>query len=472
MTARALGLRLLHLAAAGLAVWSFMAPGARALEAAPPGPTDKAAVEAPAAADVNAVVSSGGLQMCGANAGSSATTSSPGFTVLATCQLTATQSGHVLVLANASVGLVNSGDSYEAWFRVGFDQGTTGDDRVDRFVDAHPDSSKFTNGDGTDRGVSISAFYTVTAGVHTVNFLFARSQGSNTVKAYSPSLNVLFVPDGADVLLCGQYANGNWSISSTSLISTVTCTLNAPYPGMLFVSADAWMGLANGTSPRYTSVTEIYLNGTNGGSVAPRYTDVFTNTYTNNGVDATVAATQVFTVSKGVQQVSLMVRRDQGTGSVQLRDASLVALFVPDNSAVANVCQAHTYPSWETTSSTPASMASCQLSVPQTSPVFISGSFGVGLPPSSTAIEGRFGFTYDLYSLLPSSGRYINSYPDSGDATDESAAISNVLTLAPGMHTFHLLGARFAGSGTVKVWYPVLFVLVPRLNVFVPLAIE
>jgi hypothetical protein len=372
------------------------------------------------------------------------------------------------VLANASVGLNASNDSFEAQFRVGYDQGTNGDDRTDRYVDAYPDSSKLTNGDGTDRGVAITAFYTVTAGTHTINFLYRRTEGSVAVKVYNPSLNVLFVPDTSDLQLCGQMLNAAWTNSTGSLSTTVKCTLNLPTPGLVFVSADGWMALPNAGSPRYTAAHEIYLNNTNGGQVAVRYTDVLTNT--GDGVDAVMAATQVFNVPKGTQELSLVFRREGGTGAVQMNDASLAALFVPDNSAVADACAARYYPSWETSSSTSASMAGCALTLAETSQVLVSGSLGVGLPASSAAVEGRFGLAYGGFAPQLSSVRYVNSYPDGGEGSEGSVATSNLLTVTPGLHTFYLVGSRYAGTGTVKAWYPVLFVLAPRGQVFVPLA--
>jgi len=463
MPAVSLRHRLLHVLAAG-AVWltpSLAAPtGPTSHAAAPPGPT--AGAETTAAQD-----SYDGLFVrgCGNNAGPVATTTSNSFSALATCTLVVGHSGHVLVMASGSVGLVNSGDSYEANFRLDHNTGLTGDSRTDRYVDAYPDGGLITPGaDGTDRNVALTAIYTVTTGTHTFGLLYRRSEGSGAVEVIDPTLNVLFIPDGIDLQLCGQMSDGLWTNNTITHQASVKCSLTAPRPGLVFVSADGWMGLDSPSSPSYVAAHEIFVDHTNGGAVAVRYTDVYTNT--GDGVDTTVA-TQVFSVTTGAHDFDFAFRREYGSGVVRMADAVLVALYVPFDSPYAQTCSGRLDPSWQNATGTTTALASCTLTAPRAGWAFMSGTAGVSLA-AGTAIEAQFGLAQDNLSALNNSARYVNSYPDTLDGTQGPLADTLFKPLTAGSHSFSLVGRRYSGTGTVNAWYPVLFVLVPTTNLFLP----
>lgn len=457
MPAAHLLLRLIRLLTLGALL---LAPGLAAAAPPPPG-------SGPGLTDDAATSFAGPyLRSCGHNYNGTFTTSSTSFVTVVTCNLVLAKSGTVLVLANASVGLTNSAASYEANFRVDHNTGGVGDNRTDRYVDVFPDSAVQPSGDGTDRNVAITSLYTVTAGYHGFALLVKRTEGDDPVELIDASISVLFVPADTDLQLCAQQVNGLWTNNTSTLYSSVKCSLDVPRPGVVFVSADAWLGLDSPASGPYEAEHRIVMDGNTSNAAGIRYTNVYTNG--GDGVDTTVAASLPFTVTAGLHEFKLMFSRDSDTGTVRMAGAGLVALYVPFDSAYAQTCSAAGLPFWQNNTTTYTVIDSCSLTVPQASWVFMSSTAGVGLIDQENAHEAVYGLSIDGLSPIASGTRYVNSYPDAGSGLDGSMANSLVMQMQAGTHTYAMLGRRFSGTGPAQARYPVLFVLVPGLQVYVP----
>lgn len=90
--------------------------------------------------------------------------------------------------------------------------------------------------------------------------------------------------------------------------------------------------------------------------------------------------------------------------------------------------------------------------------------------------EGWFDLQTDGTTEDYASERWVNVYDDTGDGTDENAALSILKPVSAGSHTFYLLGARWAGDDTVTVWDSTLTVLVipewEQSKVFLPFVVK
>jgi hypothetical protein len=435
----------------------------------PPGLT----VAAPPPRATAAVAASYGgpfVRACGSNQDSTQTSASGSFQDLGHCTLTLTENGAVLVLANASAGLVAVDDSYEAIFRLDHNSGLTGDIRTERVVDAYPDDTLQKGGNGTDRNVALTGVYTVTAGVHTFALLWRLGDGSGPMKAVDATLSVLFIPDSTDLQLCGYMQNGSWPNNTTTYFPTAKCTLNMPSPGIVFVSADGWLKPDSPSSPPYEAAHLLVVDGDTSSSAGVRYTDVYTNT--SNGVNTTVANTRLFEVPAGQHEFTLMQKRQSGSGQVRMFYATLAALYVPVNSPYVQTCSGLGSGNDNRDTTSYVSFTACQLRVPANSWAFISGTSSVGLAVGGSSLEARFGLAVDGLLPLSASTRYINTYDDDGDGLDGSMAVSLLTPLLAGSHTLNLVGERYSGSGAVRAHFPALFALAPAANLFLPLAVK
>jgi hypothetical protein len=128
---------------------------------------------------------------------------------------------------------------------------------------------------------------------------------------------------------------------------------------------------------------------------------------------------------------------------------------------------------WTTTSNTFQVIRQCTLSVPQNGWVFISADSSVARQDGE--FESQFEIDIDSTSGDANIDRWVNVYNDSGDGTDESAALSVLKQVTSGSHTFYFLGRRYSGAGTVLLYDPTLTVLVPSESggkVFLPIILK
>ncbi len=422
------------------------------------------------------------LRACGANKDGDNLSTFGSYQSLQSCTFVTDQPGRALVIATASLGLADVTDHYEAAFRVDHNTGVTGDPVTERTVDVYPDSALQTNGDGTDRNVAITAMYTLTAGAHTFDFMWKRNESSDVnveMEAIDASIAVLFLPPGLDLLSCGDQPGGSYPNNTAGTIPTAHCALTVPGPGVVFVSADGWLRLDAPSDPPYEAANQLVMTGPSSESQSIRYTDVYTSastpgTISNDGIDVAVANTAVFSVTTpGTYTFTHTLRRQSGTSTVRMQNATLAALYVPDHSPYANVCAERGGALIDLDGDNHAAVVSCQLDAPADTWAFISSTSSVGLNDALQPYEGVFSLGLDgLFPENPTS-RYVNSYPNSGDGLDASMADALLLPVTQGPHTFNLLAKRQSGdpAAEVRMRFPVLFVLVPGASTFMPLSV-
>jgi hypothetical protein len=441
-------------AAVGLAV-AVMAP-AQGATAGPVGP---------AGMHPQQTFGSGHLQACNIEIGEQNTNSSS-YVSLAACTLRVDVPGHMLVLATDSVGPgTDNAAGYQAAFSLSHNAGLTGDPATERHIDNYPDADLIADGNGSERVVSISGYYTVTAGTHTFTLLYRRVSGSDDVGVGTGALSVLFIPDGTDLQTCGVNSTALWTTTSSSYSDTVKCSLTFTKPGRVWASADGWLGLILGSSPPYEAAHRVSQDG---GPGLLRYTNVYTNT--GDGVDMPLAAMNVFTATAGTHTYSLMQSRYSNTGTVRLLNAGLVVLYVPFDSPYAVTCGAVAGTLFSTTSSSFSAAASCALPVPDDSWVFAAGNLNCYL--SNNSYDAGFALAHDNTSQVgASSYRFGTAYPDSSDGLDATLTTNEVFSTTRGLHNLYLIGKRYAGTGTVAARTPMIFALAPGASVYVPVSL-
>lgn len=124
---------------------------------------------------------------------------------------------------------------------------------------------------------------------------------------------------------------------------------------------------------------------------------------------------------------------------------------------------------WTTTSSAWQVVRQCKLAVPWNGQVFITANTSLGR--SDGDYEARLSINMDSPNGDVSIDRWVNVYSDTGDGTDENAALSILKPVSAGVHTFYLLASRYGGTGTVQLHDPSLTVVyTPSVNTQVVVA--
>ncbi len=392
------------------------------------------------------------------------------FGSLMSCNFNVSRPGHALVTLTASLGAASSTDAYEANFRLNHNSQSNGLFYTDRYLDIVPDSALLAGGDGTDRSLSITALVTTTVGVNIFSFMGRRTDGDDPVFIYQASLSALFIPsDATDLQVCGATYNGAFITTVNTMNDTIGCSLDAPRPGRVFAIADGWLGYNGSPTAPYEARAQIWMDDTQPGSTGLRYGDVATDTV--DGLDVSLAASNVFNVAAGPHSFTLYYARQFGTGSVSLMDPGLAALYVPDDSPFAHACADPASGLWTNTTTTFTTLADCVLDAPADGWAFVSGTASTGLAanPNNQPYEALYGLGLDGLSPEFGTDRFINSYPNTNDGVDASVAASLLTGLSAGPHHFYLSGRRFsAAAATALARHPVLFVLVPGAAVHLP----
>ena len=427
----------------------------------------------PAALPAAVVYPGAHLTACGVNSDGTQTSTATTFAPLLECSFKLSGAGHLIVLGNATVGLVNAADSYQATLRLSENEGNNGNAIIERIVDVYPDHpALMSGGDGTDRSVALTGYYTVTAGTHDLKLVAKRSAGTATMKFVNATLSAVFIPDDTDLETCG----GNFAVGflpADNYLEAAACSFTAPRPGLVFVSADGRLTKAGSSSP-YEAAYRLMLDS--GAAYSGiRYTDVYS--YTADDENTTATVTAVFSVTAGVHTVTLSIKQQSGLGQVQLYYPGLAVLFVPFDSPYAEACGALGASTWSNNTVNYTALASCTLAAPSDSWVFLSGNAGLNQPAANRApYEARLGVGRDSLTALAPTSRYVNSYLDDRDGTDAPMTTSAVLPNPAGAHTFYLVGRRYTPSTgttvTVAARTGTLFALVPAADVFVPAALK
>jgi hypothetical protein len=244
------------------------------------------------------------------------TSTSSSYQIVRQCTLTAPSAGKVFIAADTSLAY-QDGD-YEAALRLGVDD-PNGDSAMDRWVNVYSDT-----GDGTDKSAALSMLYPVSAGTHTFYLVAGRYGGPGTIKLFDPSLTAIFTPtDNADVVAAGDSGNVNWTNTNSTFQIVRECTLTAPRAGQVFLAANASCSRSDG---EYEIRLRFGMDNTNGDQSVERWVNVYNDS--GDGTDENVQLSILHPVSAGVHTFYLLALRYSGTGTEQLNDPSLSAIFM------------------------------------------------------------------------------------------------------------------------------------------------
>jgi hypothetical protein len=363
------------------------------------------------------------------------------FTSLGSCALTVPVSTTVYLSANASVTLGAGAAPFEGQFTLTIDGNTLFTGR--RWVNVYTDS-----GDGTDETVAVSRLVVVGPGAHTFGFQGKRMGSSDgNIKVYSPAVSAIAIPPGGDLKTCASN-QGNWSSTSTSYTEIGSCTITAAITGTVYLDANASVGLPSGGA-NYEGAFRFGLDSSEL-ALPTRWINITTDS--GDGSDRSLALSRLATVGPGTHTFKLLGRRySAAIAATQVYEPQLSAIFIPSGSPVARGC-AGPIQDFSNNSTSFEDASSCSLTLPITSTVFLNATASVGMPASGAAnYEASFRLGLDSTELAPPT-RFLNIYTDSGDGTDKSAAISHLVTVGPGTHTFKLLARRFGAGGPLQVF--------------------
>ncbi|HEX6288627.1 MAG TPA: hypothetical protein VFZ66_05520 [Herpetosiphonaceae bacterium] len=388
------------------------------------------------------------------------TTTSNSFETIRSCTLTLPENGFVYLIGSTALGR-NNGD-FEARLNVSIDS-ASGNAATDRWINVYGDS-----GDGTDKNAQVTLLAPVSAGTHTFYFLGARYNGAGTLQLYDPSLSVLYFPGSSgDVLACGVASNTVWTTTADSFQEIRSCGLNVPKSGFVYLNGTTSAGLGSGGA--YEGRFRLGVDTVSGTASSDRWVNVYTDS--GDGTDEAVATSLLTSVSAGTHTFYFSGARYNGTGTVQLYDPSLSVLYFPAPNVTAKVCGAGGSDTWTNSTTTYSIIRSCTLNVPDNGFAFIDASASAGLNSTGAGNdwEGQFRVGVDNDTGSSLFDRWVNVYTDSGDGTDRIVAISGLVNISRGVHTFYFVGRRYAGNGTLRLYSPSLTVIVPGATHYIPM---
>ncbi len=261
-------------------------------------------------------------------------------------------------------------------------------------------------------------------------------------------------PSGWRFSACGQIRDGGWTTTSSSFEVIVSCTRTFPENGFVYIKASTSVGRAGADVEARLNVS---VDSASGNTATDRWINVYGDS--GDGTDKNVDVTLLAPVSAGEHTFNFLGARYNGTGTLQLYDPSLSVLYFPSSSADVLACGASGNLIWKTAETSFQTIRNCALNVPKSGFVYISGSASAGLDSGGAAYEARFRLGVDSVAGTASSDRWVNVTTDSGDGTDEAVSTSLLTSVASGAHDFYFLGARYNGSGPVRLYDPSLSVL-------------
>jgi hypothetical protein len=264
-----------------------------------------------------------GIEICSEQDGETYLNSTTTFTTAATCSFNAATPGFVWTLASGSAAL--SGGAYEANFRLGIDEATSGLATTDRYVNIYPDS-----GDGTDETVAAEILTTVPAGAHTLSFIgqrFGSNSGTGTVQVYDPGIIGLFIPaDYEGVQLCSATGADTYDNNTTSFTTARECSLDLAEDSDVLIHAGASgaMAFPQGAAAEWEGQFALGVDAT---ASVERALNIYYDGAEGDGTDRGIAASVLAEdVPAGVHDFSFLGRRNAGTGMVRAYAAALSVL--------------------------------------------------------------------------------------------------------------------------------------------------
>jgi hypothetical protein len=262
---------------------------------------------------------------------------------------------------------------------------------------------------------------------------------------------------GGSLLACGDSGNMNWVTTSGTFQAVRQCQLSVPGDGWVFLSANGSVARSDGP---YEAQFEFGIDGIAGDGSVDRWVNVYDDA--GDGKDLSVALSVLKPVTAGTHTFYLLGKRYAGTGTMEVYDPTLTAIYIPAVNSEVIACGASGGLNWTTTSDTFQSIRQCELTVPGDGWVFLSADGSVAR--SDGPYEALFEFGLDGTAGDYNVDRWVNVYDDAGDGTDLSVSLSMLKPVTAGTRTFHLLGRRYNGTGTMLVYDPTL------TAVFIPAA--
>jgi hypothetical protein len=387
-----------------------------------------------------------GDQLDGAHSQTSGT-----FTSVVDCEITAPTSGTAIVLGSSGLGFVDQ--DYEALLSLGFDEPTapTFGDPKSRYVNIYGDAG----GNGTDKTTTVQSTFPVTAGSHSFYLLALRQSGLGTMSLFDPSISVIFVPDDEPgVEVCSETDGETYLNSTTTFTELAKCTIAAPSAGSVLTLASGSAALSGGA---YEANFRLGLDeSTTGSAQTDRYINIYPDS--GDGTDETVAVNWLTPVTAGTHTMSFIGQRfgsSSGTGTVQVYDPSLIALYIANDAPGAKVCSATGSDTYDNATSSFTTVRGCTLDLDEESDVLAIGGASAAMPfPQGAANEWEGQFSLGVAGGA-SIDRFVNVYYDGagGDGTDRTLTASALFQGVPaGERSFQLLGRRNDGTGTVRLF--------------------
>lgn len=256
------------------------------------------------------------IQICQSDPLAASTTTTSTFAPVATCSLTTTESGSVMLLANSTVGAQAGSGLTTGRFRVG----------VDGVTVAQSERLTEIPADGSERSMALQHVQGVPAGTHSLT-LHAARDGSGTLRLRYPTVVAVFVPDTSQIgSMCGSSGTTTVTVNSASLVPVVACRVTLKYPGKILVSTGSAFGLPKATE-QYGAFICVDVNGTALGQTGML---LHLSTSKNNEIDRTLTTQTVQTLPPGTYTVTLMANRYDGSGAMQLVNPSVTVLAIND----------------------------------------------------------------------------------------------------------------------------------------------
>jgi len=289
----------------------------------------------------------------------------------------------------------------------------------------------------------------------------ALADASEEVAAADGSL-VSISSAGGPLAFCSSYGGPNWISRNSRNYQTVRgCSLSVPTDSVAYINATAtgvlprdqgsWVGsfqLAVGATP----------DSLQGDARTERTLFLRNNRDLPNDPDSlgakTLATSLLQPLAAGTHSFGLLGIAN--FGEVRLTNPAISVVFIPRTTLDVASCGQGS----NTWTATPAanfqSIVSCPLTVPRDGYALVSATSAVGA--ADQAYEARFRIGTDTVGA-PQSDRYVNVYPAPFSVSSETVASSALLPVRAGSNTFHFLGYRYAGSGTMNVRNPYLSVI-------------
>ncbi len=253
----------------------------------------------------------------------------------------------------------------------------------------------------------------------------------------------------AQYLSCAAEASGFQS-ASPAASEVIACSINAPVDGVLLAYGSASVSYNDG---EYELRAAITVDNPTFDTFGDRWLNIYADA--GDGTDKSLALNRYKAVTAGLHTVRFLASRFVGPGSINLFDPQLAVVFVPAPLAQQTTCGITS--GGVVSLGVDASIVTCSIPVAAAGTAFVSASASVGY--GTAASEALMALALDGEPMLATQ-RWVNTYPDSGDGTDESIATQYAFDVGVGTRTFAVRASRFSGTGTPRLYDTAINVIV------------